>query len=144
MEKLDMAIWIVLAVVVFGFLFVTFFFMACCPVGGVVCNSSDPTKIVMQTYNISTQGEIGVNIQNYTGGPITINHLSGNGSMANVSADVPLGSILEDKNRMKLFVDCGGSPCVNGYQYTGNTDMNYTDQFGYHKSVKLACVGTLR
>ncbi len=127
---------LVIIVVVAGILF----FIMSSPAGSVVCNSSDPAKMPVQSSNITKTSPGTVKIINGTAGTITWNACAAG----------------------TTFTSCGASPPAAGTTYNGgavislspagtftsaldsNTSMTiqYTDQFSYAKTVRVTCSGT--
>jgi hypothetical protein len=135
---------LVIIVVVAGILF----FIMSSPSGGVVCQSSDPTKWTVSKYNIASSGPIEATLQNGTAGAITLtNTVTGTSSMGAVTATVASGGNVPAGNVINLQRLCGSqiaSVCAAGSAYLGTATIKYKDQFGYAKTVVVTCQGTAR
>jgi len=120
-------------------------FIISTPVAGVVCNSSDPTKMILKQYTVTTEGTPReIVLQNATGGEITI---------ASGTPSGDFGSIVELNPAASSTVGGGGSLTISvvdcpdcnteGNAISGSVRVNYTDQFGYSKDVTITCQGTV-
>ena len=143
---------LVIIVIVAGILF----FIAVTPQGGVVCNSSDPTKVVVQSYNITkTGGPNRVVLSNGTGGTLTAyNYVcvngGGGGSASTITCTAfPVspatsgtlsGGSLVTVN-VTLVPNGGSGSTYGAMDSNSGVFFAYTDQFGYTKYAKITCSG---
>ena len=147
---------LVIIVIVAGILF----FIAVTPQGGVVCNSSDPTKIVVQSYNVTTTGGPNrVVFSNGTGGTITYgfscpDNVTGGYPYCDADGDAVTGSCIQCVPTSTAVALTGGGQVTvpitnlrigsNGRAMDANVGVfiGYIDQFGYSKTAKVTCVGS--
>ncbi len=124
-------------------------FIVSSPTAGVACNSSDPTKMLMKSYNVGAGASPNtVNLQNITGGTIIITATARTGSMTKATINPATSGTVTSGNAIQLTVGCGSggtaSTCAKGYAYNGTATITYTDAFGYTgKSVVVTCQGTV-
>ncbi|MBN2066956.1 MAG: hypothetical protein JW744_00630 [Candidatus Diapherotrites archaeon] len=114
--------------------------------GGITCNSSDPSKVILKAYAIDSANQ-NIRLQNATGGDIKlVPSVVGSGTgftsgghvvVQGVSATVISGGTFE------IIPSCEGG-CTSGLVFAGGTlVLNYTDMVGFTRSVTISCDGKI-
>jgi len=129
-------------------------FIVSSPTSGVTCNSSDPAKILFKSSNIlGTAATSEIQLQNATGGNITITAVSADGTQfgttgatINGTTAAPSGMTLAISSGQTMKVvpgtygaGAGPAKTLSGARF----GIQYTDQFNYTKDVNVTCNGKI-
>jgi len=112
--------------------------------GNMVCNSSDPAKIIVKASSLESSGEKGsgeslgtIKITNLTGGDVSEVACSGSGAFA---AFVP-GCV--DSAESGATLDLTPTPGSVGTHSSSSIDIAYTDYAGLSRTAAITCSGPI-
>jgi uncharacterized protein (UPF0333 family) len=134
---------LVIIVVVAGILF----FIMSSPTSGVTCTSSDPSKMPVQSFNIpATTGATGtIKVINGTAGSIT---LTGGSFSTDTTNEFSAVTFTPTPGAATTVTGGGTIQATTTLDSTSNAldsnasiTLQYNDQFGYTKTLKVTCQG---
>ncbi len=108
--------------------------------GGIVCQSQS-TQIVLKEWSVATGTDnVGVTIQNATGGAITISSVASGGDFADDTNSGPFPSIA--KNATYPLTGISG-PDASGSINNGTVTVSYTTEGQLPATATIVCAGTV-